>query len=289
MEPTQINLSDTPKHIGQRISVKTFISGPTRLEEYGSDSSTVGAISATARLGTITAPLFILAEPDQIKEYQKHINHVISNSIALNITGVITADGKLLTGIDARTLNADETSDLMASISHISFGETQSEWPQVNYEDLAASAASGETYYATGVIVHVSIAFQSVLLIRLVIENSGQSVTIKLFDPNDHQCILLTGETQQNIVDEIKRLHDECSTSESYCDIGAIVNMHIDTNLTVVGKVVSETYKPAGGTERTSFIFKVSNGHSIRLHKSTPSSTSHAAASSQASASSSLA
>jgi hypothetical protein len=125
----------------------------------------------------------------------------------------------------------------------------------------------------------MSLFFNTVLLIRLTIQSNSRSIFVKFFEPNDAQCLLLTGHPQSVLIPAMLR-SDGDSTS-SVVDFEDILDRHIDSVVSVIGKVVTEKFNTsADGSEPTSLTFKAAVGHPLII---LPASTSAIATASFAS------
>jgi hypothetical protein len=114
---------------------------------------------------------------------------------------------------------------------------------------------------ATGEINAVAIHMRKALLIKLTVDVRGKSVIVKAFEPPDHFCEKITGVLKQALVSMMK----SASSEQDIEDLTQHANAHIGATVTIIGRVLKETYTNDQGTDFSSFVFRVSNRHSIKL------------------------
>jgi len=143
-----------------------------------------------------------------------------------------------------------------------------------------------------GEINSVAIHKRNALMLKLLLTVSGVSVIVKAFDPADIFCEIITGLKKQDLV----HMMESAESEQEIERLTEHANTHIGDTVKIIGKVLKETYTNAQGSEFSSYVFRASNRHIIKILSTSDDESeerempvSSAAASAAASSSSSAA
>jgi hypothetical protein len=283
----EVSFGDVTSYIGRLVSVQAYVSvSPPVIN--GDGANITAMCTGTAKLGDVSYPISILGTLPAMQVFHAGL----SPNMPMNINGIVTTDIELLARPShILPLNEADAAILQSLVNDP--GSTLIDIEELDPENMSAYAESGVMLKATGEINAVAIHMKKALLIKLTVDVRGKSIIAKAFEPSDDFCEKITGLLKQGLVSMMK----SASSEQDIEDLTQHANTHIGSTVTIIGRVLKETYTNDQGTEFSSYVFRASNRHSIKLSSESddedeqhdlpvPSAAASASASSSSSASS---
>jgi hypothetical protein len=176
------------------------------------------------------------------------------------INAIVTNNIELL-GCPTRILPLTEVDVAIVRSLSIDSSSALIDLQQLDPAHIEDYAESADLLKVEGVINSVAFHVRRMFMMKIVLDVNEDTVTVKAFDPSDNLCETMTGLLKNDLVHMMESAHSE----QEIENLTLRANTRIGATVTIIGRVLKETYTNDKGTEFTSYVFRASNRHNISV------------------------
>lgn len=244
-----------PSFVSRSITIRAFITvSPPVANGEGANRTALCVGNAT--LGDISYPISLIGSVAAIQAFYAAHN----SEMPMLINAVVTSNIDLL-ACPSQVLPLNETEAATVRDQASTTSALLMDIQQLDPNELATYADSAAMLSAVGVLDGVAIHMKRSLLLKLTLQVQGVNVTVKAFDPSDNICQILTGLLKQDLI----HMMESANSEREIENLTQHANTRIGSHMTIIGRVLKETYTNDQGTELSSFVFRASNRHNITI------------------------